>query len=188
MQSSNDDHFDPKTQLLTLTEEQAIEYAKTFFDDNCGERDAAFFNEVITAGERSPDVIYQHAMGGSPLAQCTYGVAKLEGVHVEQEVSEGLFWLLRSYNNGNAKAAIVLAGAYMQGEHVALNLKKAFLYASFAAEQGLPDGKFVLANLLIGVGDIPEDQERAVDLLQASARSGYKHAIDMLENNGIPLE
>ncbi len=188
MHSSNDDHFDPKAQLLTLTEDQAVEYAKKFIDQNCEESDAAYLSEVITAGQKSPEVTYLHAIGGSPVAQLVYGTNKLLGEHIEQSVSEGLFWLLRSFNNGNAKAAIMLAGTYMEGEHIKQNLRKALKYASFAADQGVPAGQFVLANLLVGGGEIPEEQERAIALLQTAAKSGYAPALRMLEENDIPFE
>ena len=188
MQSSNDEHFDPKAQIQSLDEEQAVEYAKRFVDQNCEESDAAFFTEVITAGEKSPEVTYQHAVSGSPMAQLVYGTAKLSGSHTEQSTSEGLFWLMRSFNNGNPKAAIVLAGTYMAGEQVSQNMQKAYKFASFAADRELPAGQFLLANLLIGVGGIPEDQERAIELLQTSAKSGYVPALKMLNDNDIPLD
>src|SRR5690606_20785819 len=188
MHSSNDEHFDPKAQLLALTEEQAVEYANSFLDQNCEASDAAYLSEVITAGEKSPEVTYQHAIDGSSVAQLVYGTSKLSGAHTAQSTSEGLFWLLRSFNNGNVKAAIVLAGTYMQGEYVTKNLKRAFKYASFAAGQGSPAGQFILANLLVGGGEIPEDQDEAIALLQVAARGGYTLAIQMLEDNGIPAE
>src|SRR5690606_16303274 len=188
MHSSNDEHFDPKAQLLALTEEQAVEYAKNFVDQNCEVSDAAYLSEVITAGEKSPDVTYQHAINGSPVAQLVYETSKLNGAHTTQSTTEGLFWLLRSFNNGNIKAAIVLAGTCMQGEYVTTNLRRAFKYASFAADQGSPPGQFILANLLVGGDEIPEDQNKAIALLQVAARSGYALAIQMLEDNGIPVE
>lgn len=187
MQTGNDDNFDPKAQLLTLSEQQAVDYARNFIDQNCGERDAAYFSEVIMAGEKSPEVTCSHAVAGSPVAQLVYGVAKLHGTHTRQSTSEGLFWLVRSFNNGNAKAAVVLAGVYMEGEQITPNLRKALDYATFAADRGLPEGRFILANLLIGGGEIPEDQERAIDLLLDAAKSGYEPALRMLEDNGISL-
>jgi TPR repeat protein len=188
MQHINDEHFDPKAQLLTLSESEAIEYAHRFLDEHCERKDAAYLSEVITAGEKSPEVTYDHAMGGSAVAQLVYGSAKLHGTHTEQSISEGLFWLMRSFNNGNAKAAIVLAGTYMQGTYVARNPSKALTYARHAADQGLPAGQFVLANLLIGGEGIPEDEEQAIELLQSAARSGYAAALKMLQDNGISLE
>ena len=185
---SNDDYFDPRAQILKLTAEQAVQYAKDFIDRNCEKSDAAYLSEVVTAGERSPEVTYRHAIGGSPIAQLVYGTAKLKGLHTDQNVSEGLFWLIRSFNNRNPRAGIVLAGTYIEGEHIAKNLKRALKYASFAADQGLPAGQFVLANLLISAGEIPIDQERAVELLQAAAKSGYAPAQRMLDHNNIPLE
>jgi hypothetical protein len=73
MDSVNDDHYDPKAQLLTLTEEQAIEYAKRFFDQNCEASDAAYLKEVMTAGPDSVEVTYQHAIRGSSVARLVYG-------------------------------------------------------------------------------------------------------------------
>ena len=188
MQGSNDDYFDPKAQLERLGEEQAIEYAKTFIDRNCEKIDASYLSEVISAGEKSVDVTYQHAVNGSPIAQLVYGTAKLNGSHTKQSTSEGLFWLMRSFNNGNPKAAIVLAGTYMEGHCVTKCMEKAYRFASFAADSNLPAGQYILANLLIGGGEIPEDQERAIALLQASAKSGYTPAIQLLKDNDIALD
>lgn len=188
MPSSSDDHFDPKTELLSLGEEQAIAYAKKFIDQNCEQKDASFLTEVISAGEKSAEVTYQHAVDGSPIAQLVFGTAKLNGFHTEQSTSEGLFWLVRSFNNGNPKAAIVLAGTFIEGCRVTKNVQKAYKFASFAAGRDLPAGQYILANLLIGGGEILEDQERAIDLLKASAKSGYAPALQMLEDNDIPLD
>jgi TPR repeat protein len=188
MQGTNDDHFDPREQLLTLSEEQALEYARSFINENCSERDAAYLSEVVAAGQHSTEVTYRHAVGGSPVAQLVYGTVRLHGSHIDQCVSEGLFWLTRSLNSGNAKAAIVLAGAFEEGKHVGRDAARALKYATLAADHGLPAGEFFLANLLIGVQDIPEDQERAIALLQAAARKGYAPAIKMLEENSIPPE
>lgn len=182
MKCSNDEYFDPKAQLLTLSEEQAIEYAKQFFDQNCECRDAAYLSEIITAGEKSTELTYSYAIEGSPVAQLAYGYARLNGLHVQQSISEGLFWLLRSYNNGNAKAALLLASVYLEGKYIAASSEKALLYASYAAEQGLAEGQYFLANLLIGISGIPEDHERAVILLRMAAKAGYEPALQMQES------
>lgn len=188
LNSSNDDHFDPRAHLQTLTVEQALEYVHNFVDQHCGERDAVYITEIVTAGEKSVDVTYQHALRGSPVAQLVYGAAKLNGTHTEQSVTEGLFWLMRSFNGGNAKAGLMLAVTFMEGDYVPANPAKAYTFASAAAEQGLPAGQYILANLLIGGDGIPEDQERAIALLRAAASAGHAPALKMLQDNDISLE
>lgn len=188
MQVSNDDHFDPREQLRVLSEEQALEYARAFFDQNCAESDATFLSDVITAGVASPAVTYLHALRGSPTAQLVYGSARLTGAHVEQCVSEGLFWLLRSFNNGNAKAALMLAGIFVEGKYVKRCTTRAMEFAAFASDRGVPAGQFVLANLLMDGDGAMENQARAIELLQAAAGGGYARARQMLEDNGIPFE
>ncbi|HEX5687812.1 MAG TPA: hypothetical protein VFY73_27675 [Ideonella sp.] len=187
MRSSNDDHFDPRTQLASLSAEEAVEYAQGLIDQHCEEKDAKYLFEVISAGERSVEVSYMHAVGGSAVAQLAYGLAKLDGEHTDQNVSEGLFWLVRSHNNGNASAAVMLWNAYTQGTHLPRSLGKAFVYASAAADRGLPAGQYILANVLVDSAS-SEDHERAIDLLRAAARNGHEPAVKMLADNGISLE
>lgn len=188
MHSANDEHFDFKAQLQTLSEEEAVEYAKRYFDQNCEATDAAYLAEIVTAGERSVEVTYQHAINGSPVAQLVYGLNTLQGNHTPQCISEGLFWLRRACNNGNAKAALLLAGTYLQGEHVRANPERALEYASVAAERDLAEGKYMLASLLIDDQATEAQQTRAIALLQSAARQGYTPARKLLDDKGIALD
>jgi TPR repeat protein len=187
MHITNDRFFDPRDQLRTLSEEEAVQYSFSFIDENCAEKDAAYLKQVIVAGSNSMEVTYQHALSGSPAAQFVYGTARLDGAHVEQCVSEGLFWLVRATNGGNMKAALVLAGVFLEGALTKRCSARAMQYATVAADGGLPEGKHFLANLLIGVDELPQDHERAIDLLQTASQHGYGPAMAMLEENNIPL-
>jgi TPR repeat protein len=143
--------------------------------------------QVVESGERSLEVTYQHALGGSPTAQFVYGTELLHGSYEQKSASEGLFWLVRACSAGCLKAALVLASAFLEGHQTKKNTARAMKYATIAADGGLPEGAFFLANLLIGVEDFPEDHARAVALLQSAAQSGYLPAIAMLNDNNIPL-
>ena len=186
--SSNDEHFDPRAQLISLSEEEALLYAQNFFDQNCEEKDAAYMNAVVVAGEQAAIVTYEHALLGSAVAQLVYGTAKLHGWHTEQNVAEGLFWLRRAHNNRNGKASVVLCGTYLKGDLIGRNPTRALEYVTPAAERGLPSAQYVLANLLIQREATPVDEDRAIALLKDSARSGYALAVQMLEDNEIPLD
>ncbi|WP_395007598.1 tetratricopeptide repeat protein, partial [Undibacterium sp.] len=156
---SNDVNYDPRAQLATLSEEEAIAYAQNIFDQNCEEKDASFMKAVIVAGEQAQIVTYEHAVLGSAAAQLVYGAAKLNGSHTDQNVSEGLFWLRRAHNNGNGKASVVLCGTYLEGKHIGRNPKKALEYIMPAADQGLPSAMYILANMLINGEAMPIDEE-----------------------------
>lgn len=186
--SSNDAHYQAREQLASLSVEEALAYATRLFDHHCNEADAAYLREVISAGEQSADVTYRHATEGSPIAQLAYGCTQLQVAPAGGNASEGLFWLRRSFNNGNAKAGLLLANAFLEGRIVGYNPARAFQFASVAADQGLPEGQYFLANLLIGVKGIQADHARAVDLLQAAASSGYAPAAQLLAQNGIPAQ
>lgn len=187
MNSANDGHFDPRQQLRTLSEDQLLDYVASFVDQNCAELDAAYLKEVIQAGPASLEVTHLHAVRGSPVAQLAKGMALISGEHVDRNIAEGLFWLLRASNNGNPQAAVILADTYAQGRHVPRSMGKALHFASLAAERELPAGQFYLANLLVGGDGIPEDQPRAIALLRAAAAKGLPAALRMLDDNGIPF-
>jgi TPR repeat protein len=185
MDTINDPFFDPGRQARLLTEEQVLEYVKSFVDQNCEEKDAAFFKEVVLAGEESGVCTYRHAVQGSAAAQLVYGIQCLYGDKSDAQASEGLFWLIRAANAGSAKAALLLAHAFLQGEKVRQDASRALAFAGVAASQGLPEGAFMLANMLLGTDGIPADQDRAIALLQEAACAGYQPAEQMLHDNGI---
>lgn len=185
---SNDLNYDPRDQLATLSEEEAITYAQNIIDQNCDEKDASFMKALLVAGEQAQIVTYEHAVLGSAAAQLVYGAAKLNGSHTDQNVAEGLFWLRRAHNNGNSKASVVLCGTYLEGKHISRNPKKALEYIIPAADKGLPAAMYILANMLLSGETMPIDEDRAITILKESARSGYAPALKMLEDNDIPLE
>jgi TPR repeat protein len=187
MDTINDPFFDPGRQARLLSEEQVVEYLKSFVDQNCEEKDAAFFKEVVLAGEESAACTHRHAVQGSPAAQLVYGSQFLYGDEPVATASEGIFWLMRAVNAGSAKAALLLAYAFLQGERVRRDVPRALAFAGVAASQGLPEGAFMLANMLLGTDGIPADQDRAIALLQEAAYAGYQPAEQMLHDNGIAI-
>ncbi len=187
-ESSNDAIFDPRAQLAALSPADAVAYVHHIIDEHCEAKDAAYMKAVIVAGARSAEVSLEHAMAGSPVAQTTYGAARLNGLHVDQDVAEGLFWLRRAHNNGHAHASILLCIVYLDGKQVARNTEKALSYVEAAADRGLASAQFVLANMLLDGESAPVDEARAVALLRASARGGYAKAAELLAENGLSID
>ena len=184
---SNDPNFDPRAQLANLSEEEALAYAGNLLDANCEERDAAYLKAVLTAGEESVNLTYEHALGGSGVAQFIYGAAKLMGTYTDQNTAEGFFWLRRAHNNGTGRASALLAAIYLEGRLIGRDAAKALAYVTPAAEQGVSSAQYVLATVLLDGEVVPVDEDRAIALLRDSASKGYAQAADLLAANGIPL-
>lgn len=71
---------------------------------------------------------------GDPEAQCSLGVAYLNGNSVAQDFTKGLAWLVRSSDAGFGYARYVLADVYSRGyAGVPVSDEKAFYYAILAA-------------------------------------------------------
>lgn len=187
-QPSNDENFDPREQLKILSPADAVAYAHHILDEQCDQKDADYLKAAIVAGEQTLEVSLAHANNGSPVAQTTYGVARLHGLHIEQDVAEGLFWLRRAHNNGHGHASLLLCIVYLDGKLVPRSTEKALAYVTAAADRGHAHAQFALANMLLDGESAPVDELRAVALLRASARSGYQQAIDLLAENGIGLD
>ncbi len=185
---ANDQFYNLREQLRSLSEEDAITLASGYIEANAGELDAAYLKLMLTAeGAQLQAHTQDHAFLGSPAAQTVLGTNKLFGTHTEQSTSEGLFWLRRAHNSGNGKASIVLGGAYLDGKHLKRDATKALEYIAVAAEAGEPAAQYIYAIQLIDGDGVAEDQEEGVLWLRRAAAKGYQRAIDVLNENDIPL-
>lgn len=185
-ESANDEFFNTRKLLESLDEEQAIAIAFELFDKNCSVLDAEYWKNVMTAGTESLEVTRHYAGLGSPAAQLVLGTALLHGHFTEKEPAQGLFWLRRAHNNGNTKASIVLGGTYLDGT-LPRDTKKAAEYIAGAAEAGDPAAQYTYALLLIDGDGVAQDEDQAVLWLRHAADRGYEKAIEVLQENGIPL-
>lgn len=185
--SANDDFFNTRKLLESLDEEQAVALAFQLVDQNCSELDADYWKKVITAGTESQEVTRHYAALGSPAAQLVLGTALLQGHFTNKEPAQGLFWLRRAHNNGNTKASILLGGAYLDGSTLPRDAAKAAEYIRGAAEAGDPAGQYTYALLLIDGDGVAQDEDEAILWLRQAAGRGYEKAIEILQDNGIPL-
>lgn len=186
--SANDQFFSIGEQLRSLDEEEAIALASSFIDHNCSEIDAEYLKLVISAaGTDSLELTSDYAARGSPAAQAVLGAAKLYGKVLDKDISQGLFWLRRAHNNGNWKASIMLCGAYLAGDGVKRDARKAVEYIVGPANAGDAAAQYIYANLLIDGDGTEQNEEEGVFWLRRAAERGYERAIQMLLENDIPL-
>lgn len=68
---------------------------------------------------------YELAKKGYPLAECQIGYFYLEGLGVEKDISQALYWTERAANHGDWDAQYNLAWFYEEGIGVEADLEKA---------------------------------------------------------------
>ena len=76
------------------------------------------------------------ARKGYPLAECQVGYFYLEGLGVEKDVREALYWTERSANHGDRDGQYNLAWFYQEGIGVEINMEKARYWYKESALQG----------------------------------------------------
>lgn len=125
---------------------------------------------------------------GDSLAQFRVGGLYLNGAGVEKNKDIAFKWFLKSANNGNASAQLILASDYH-------NQKKYNLAAEWYAklvEKGSPEAMFYLAEIYrAGAAGVPKDLEKSASLMKSSAEKGYdnaKYSIGMYYYQGIGIE
>ncbi|NNG22124.1 tetratricopeptide repeat protein [Telluria aromaticivorans] len=81
----------------------------------------------------------------------------------------------------------MLCGAYLDGEVLQPDAKKAVAYIVPAAEGGDTNAQYMYANLLIEGEGIGQDEEQAIFWLRRAAERGNDKARQMLLDNDISL-
>lgn len=185
MTSANDPYFHLKDRLVGLSDDEILALASEFIDQQAPAADQEFLRVVLH--EPAVSVAEHFARQGSPTAQLVFGVALLAGEQVARDLPQALFWLRRAHVNGQLRATFVLAGQYLEAGALPYNPQKAAKYLELAAMGGLPAAQYVLAQLLIDGEGIEPDDDKAVFFLREAAKRGHKKALEILQNNGIPL-
>jgi TPR repeat protein len=188
MTGSNDNYYDVKEQIRSLPEDQIIQFAEKFLDQTCSTSDAEYLKKAISARGNEVELAESYAMAGSPAAQLVLGINRLHGEHVEKNVSEGLFWIVRSHNAGNTKASLYLAGLYYEGKIVRKDAARAARIVAPAAEKGDQVAQYILGSWYIEGEGVEQSDELAIHWLRESAKQGYSRAIELLNENDIPLD
>lgn len=188
MTSSNDNFYDVRKQIRSLSEDEVVDFAGKFLDKTCDISDAEYLKQALVARGNELELAETYAVAGSPAAQLVLGINKLHGHHVEKNVSEGLFWIIRAHNAGSTKASVVLAGLYYEGKVVRKDLNRAAEVIAPAAERRDEVAQYMLGSLYISGEGVAQDDELAIQWLRESAKRGYARAIELLKDNDIPLD
>lgn len=172
--------------VAAASAEDVLDFAASFLDQNCGFLDAQYGKAALIADGDEVGVALKYALLGSAIAQFSIGMARLHGLSSPANPGEGIFWLRRSYGNGNLAAALAIASAYHEGTGVSKNPVKAAGFACEAAEKGSAKAQYVFACYCIEGLGVPRNNELALFWLQESAKSRYQPAIDLLRENDDP--
>ena len=89
---------------------------------------------------------------------------------------EGLGFLLRSANRGNADAMYRLGKEAIMGKATPKDVPWAIPILTDAAERGHPNAQYLLGKLYLQGEDVPRDKERAAYWLEAAAAQGHRYA------------
>jgi TPR repeat protein len=118
---------------------------------------------------------------GHRAAQVKWGLALIEGRHVNQDLASGELWLRRAALAGDAQAATLVADKYIKGP-MPPNYVEAANWYKRAAEAGDKAGARALASLyLTGAGVMRDDME-AARWLRVSGEAGDQVAQSDLAN------
>jgi len=90
--------------------------------------------------------------------------------------AEGVTWLRKAADQGNAQACFVLSAAYLSGKGVEKDEATARDWLQRSADAGYADGQFLLGAWLAKKSGPKADQERAPELFAAAARQGHSRA------------
>ncbi|MCU7960931.1 MAG: sel1 repeat family protein [gamma proteobacterium symbiont of Bathyaustriella thionipta] len=123
------------------------------------------------------DLIKQQALQGDAGDELLYGLALIEGrYNLKADAGQGLVWIRRAAERGNAYACMVLGNAYSQGKGIEKNTLKAAQWWRRAAEKGNTESKYYLAKALLAGNGVPKDTQEAGKWLRQAAEEGNPNA------------
>lgn len=149
--------------------------------------------QMYLAGDGTPknpaaavEALQGACAAGNATACADVGFFRLEGQHVAKDEAEGIQWLTRAADQGQAIAAARLAAAYHLGLYAAApaDATKAVLYARVAADGGEAYGQYILGLALVTGDGTERDEAKGLDLLKTAARAGQEHAQKALKAAG----
>lgn len=119
----------------------------------------------------------QSAENGYGLAALHWGRVLLLGKHgTPVDAAEGMRWIERAEQSGNAEAAHVLAQAYWNGWAGAVDRPKAVQWIQRAAANGWAPARVMLSLMLRDGIEIAQDASEAVRWLELAANQGRPEA------------
>jgi uncharacterized protein len=117
--------------------------------------------------------LYRHAAEkGHYSAQVRWGVALLEGRHVEQDRDTGESWLRSAALAGDSLAAVLIGNLYVRSNPSPPNYVEAARWYRRAAEAGNKEAARALASLYLTGAGVERNNDDAVRWLRFSAEAG----------------
>ena len=116
------------------------------------------------------------------VAQNMLGIMNERGHGFEKDESKAVEWYRKSAENGYAEAQNNLANMYLYGKGGLLqSYSEAADWHEKAAAQGLAAAQYELATAYYSGVGLPEDEGKAIELLEKSAGQGYEKAKEKLK-------
>ena len=103
------------------------------------------------------------------------------GWNIPQDLDRALRYLTVASNNGDAISQFTLGFMYLIGRGTERNIDEALRLFLLAAEQGIPEAMYNVANILLAK-DSEKNRDEAMGWLRRSANAGYDAAYDMLSD------
>lgn len=117
------------------------------------------------------------AKGGDPIAMFKYALLLLDGRDVPRDRALAEKYMEKAAEAGNPSALFNYAQVIAADKEGDEGLKAALPYYERAADEGLADAQYAVAQLYIGLDDIPaEKKAKARTLLEQAALAGYDTA------------
>lgn len=130
-----------------------------------------------SAGQWVPGLLEQEARAGEPGAELLYGLALLEGHYgLPVDVKQGMLWVRRAAEHGNAFAALVLGNRYAQGNGVDKDAVQAVAWWRKAAQAGNAEAQYHLGKAFLEGDGVPRDDGKAAGWLEQAANNGDAEA------------
>ena len=120
--------------------------------------------------------VQQAADQGDAVAQFMLGGRYLQGIEVEKDDQQAVFWFRKAAENGLAYAQASLGSMYNNGQGVAKDERQAVYWYRKAAEQGYSLAQFGLGNLYTLGKGVVQDYRLAYVWFAVAAANGYADA------------
>ena len=141
------------------------------------------FSGTLLAAEVDLKSLRKQAEAGDAFAQLNLGATYDNGLGVERDVEQALYWYQQAAERGLAEAQFNLAHLLVEQE---ISSVAAAEWMQMAAEQGMPDAQYLLGVIYAeGIG-VPMNDEKARLWLQRAIDQGQADAAQFVKDHYTP--
>lgn len=138
--------------------------------------------ESVSQTPQSTDPVLDKANNNDPQAQLSVALRYFSGTDgFTQDKQQAVEWFIRSANNGNTKAMLLLGDCYTQGDGTEKDTRNAFKYYFMAARQDDKEGLYKVGKAYYYGTAVDKNTEKALFYLNKSASQGYDPAAKLIE-------